>query len=262
MTYGLQTINDSGVLNIDENLKTYVYLGKYAIPDQIGMDVTIDIVCNGYPLIYFSIPQGDANRTGIAMTKLAFVVGNQWKVSFTLHNPAFLNLGLFMRVFGRLDLNYPSGSGAQFGMLVWNEAGQLVFDSNLPMHRLAGNTYDTELVLVFDVPTPTDPVNKHDHSYTLPFNMTGKSISANCRGMIYYPEYKGSYVDWDTGENIDQYDVGNFVSLYWYNGNDLVIGRVRFAGRSFETTGPVVIDYSNCHLVYSRLAVIDNNLFA
>lgn len=277
MTYGMQTSNGTNVLNIDENLKAYVYLGKWAIPDRIGAHVSITINCVGYPMVFFGVPydvsSGDPDagsntnwpafmrRHGVAMTSLVSLGGNQWRVDLSVANPSGTVLGLFIRVFGRLDLNFPNGSGQQYGALVWNASSQLVFDSNLPMLRLAGNTYDTELILTPATPASNQVNSACDALVNLPFGLQNKSIAANARGVIHEPYGDGGYQDWDTGQWIDQYKVLAFESLYWASGNQLQVRRIALEEHGYESSLPFFIDNSRCQTVYSRLAVIDNSLF-
>lgn len=260
MTYGLQTINGANVLTIDENLKTYVFVAKYAIPSEQGASVYVDFACNGYPLVYFQVPWNTNTRSGISMTSLSPNGTNVWRAYFSIQNLTGADLGLYLRVFGRLDLNFPNGSGDFYGVRAWNASGLLIFDSNVKMHRLAGNTYDTELVLTANVPTGSQPANQYDASTTVPFSMQNKSIAANCRGIIHYPEYIGTYTQFD-GTVVDQYDVRAFESIYWSNGTQLTVARVYLNDQVIETASPMTIDLSKYQTVYSRLSVIDNNLF-
>ncbi len=277
MTYGMQTSNGSNVLNIDENLKAYVYLGKWEIPDRIGQYVSITFACVGYPMVFFSLPHavtaGDpgpgsntnwpafTKRHGVALTALVPLGGNQWRVDMSVSNPSGSALGMFVRVFGRLDLNYPNGSGEAYGAQVWNASSQLVFDSNLRMLRLAGNTYDVELVLGAGVPAYNEVNSACDAVVGVPFDMQGKSICASTRGVIYAPYADGGYKDWDTGEWWDQYQILHFETLYWSTGSQVHARRIATSVNRYETPLPFVIDNSRCQTVYSRLAVIDNSLF-
>lgn len=277
MTYGMQTTNGANVLNIHEGMKAYVYLGKWAIPDQLGARVSVTINCAGYPMVFFGVPYNISNgdpgagsntgwpaftkRHGISLTSLVPLGSNQWRLDLSVANPSSTALGLFVRVFGRLDLNYPTGSGQQFGMQVWDASSQIVFDSNLRMLRLAGNTYDTEIVL-----SPQNPSSSHVNSacdvvVNVLFDMQNKSICANARGVIYEPYGNGGYQDWDTGQWIDQYEILHFETLYWSTGSQLHARRIALGSHSYETPLPFVIDNSRCQTVYSRLAVIDNSLF-
>ncbi|MFZ6686577.1 hypothetical protein ACO0K0_02380 [Undibacterium sp. SXout11W] len=276
MTYGMQSINGSNVLNIDENLKAYVYAGKYAIPDTAKTAV-VTFSCVGYPMLFFGVPHnvsaGDPTgsssigwtgyiaRHGVSLAKLVSSGANQWTAYLTVANPSNSSLGLFLRVFGRLDLNYPSGSGQQFGMQVFNASSQLVFDSNLKMLRLAANTYDIEVTLSAAVPNGTQGNSACDAIINVPFDMSGKSICANSRAIIHWPYQIGSYTQFDTGLLINQYQILNFESLYWSTGSQLHVRRIATSNSEYETPSSFVIDNSTAQTVYSRLAVIDNSLF-
>lgn len=277
MTYGMQTSNGANVLNIDENLKAFVYLGKWAIPDRDGEHVSVTITCVGFPMVFFNLPyaisageppasdnmgwQACMRRNGVAMTALVPLGGNQWRLDFSVSNPADVPFGLFVRVFGRLDLNFPNGSGESYGAQIWNASSQLVFDSNLRMLRLAGNTYDTELVLTPSNPAADQANSTYDLLVNLPFSMLNKSISASARGIIYQPYNDGGYNDWDTGVWWDNYKILTYESLYWASGNQLQVRRIGLNVSYYKSPVPLVIDNSRCQTVYSRLAVIDNSLF-
>lgn len=259
MTFGIRTANGNAIVNIDESKRAMVYLGKAAIPDQIPHP-TVDISCKGVPTVYFGIPVGRSDRAGVAVTGMKSIGTDLWRVSLTVFNPAGAALGLYLRWFGLLDLNYPNGSSVNWGMRAWDGSGRIIFDSGLKMHRLAGNTYGTELVLPGSVPVNSDPVGQYDTSASVPFSLAGKSIKANARGMVFYPQYIGSYNDFD-GTLVDQYTKKTFETVYAGSGSTLNVMRVVTDQINFETTKPQTVDFSRLQTVYSRLAVIDNASF-
>lgn len=260
MTYGFRAVNTNGVVTIDEKSKTYAYLGVYAIDDQ-SLHTSIDVDCVGFPFIYFSLPYGRSDRAGIAQTGLHSIGVNRWRISFTVYNPSSAALGLQCRVFGRTDLNFAGGSGNPWGFFLFTPAGELLFDSNLPMHKLAGNTYSYELTLTAQVPTGADSPTKYDASFVMPFDLAGKSLCANTRGIVRYPEYWGGYQDWDTGQWIDQYQIRKFETVFYAQGAQLIAARVYEFDGIVEVTTPLTVDFSKLQTVYSRVAFIQNNRF-
>jgi hypothetical protein len=272
MSMGIKTYNSQGNLTIDENFAGYAYLGKYRIPDISPADVTFQ--CQGFPLVFFSLPYNVPDGTGqtgglttdskigVAMIMLKDNGNGTWTATF-ISNTGYSgnSLNLYMRVFGRVKDNWPSGATDAYGLRVSNASGQCVFDSNLRMLKLAANTYDTEITLIGDTPGYDDPNNKYDSSITLPIDLNNKSISATTRGTMYMPYNDYGYPDWD-GSNqwIDHYTVMAYNTLYAASNNSLQIKRCSYYYNSFEVMGVFFVAYSPM-TVYSRLAVIDNTQF-
>lgn len=274
MRMGFQAKNlAKGNITIDSSLRAYVYLGKYAIPSQIGAHPMVDFQCKGMPQLYFDVPYNitaqdvgttglDAfrSRTGMCLRKLESLGGDSWRATMTINNYNGPPLALFLRVFGRLDLNPPARPYG-YGLLVRTlEEKALVFLSGKRMLRLAGDTYDVELTLPWPVP-PSDsaPASGQDTAVNLPFSMQGKSISANTRGMVSMPYYLYSYND--DGRIMDSYTVMHYESLFWASGNQLQMRRIAASEDSMDVSGSLIIDNSKCQTVYSRLSVIDNSQF-
>lgn len=259
MTFGMKTWNGSTIVTIDDNTRAMVYMGKAAIPDQYAHP-TVDISCKGVPTVYFGIPVGRSDRAGVAVTGIKAVGTDLWRVSLTVYNPSGAALGLYLRWFGLLNLNYPNGSAEGWGVRAWDGSSRLIFDSGLKMHRLAGNTYATELVLLPSVPDRNEAKNAYDTSAVLPFSLTNKSIRANARGTVRFPEYVGTYTDFDHTV-VDQYNKKTYETVYAGSGSTLNVMRVVTDEIMFETAIPLLIDMSKYQTVYSRLAVIDNAVF-
>ncbi|WP_428718587.1 hypothetical protein [Undibacterium curvum] len=254
-------VNGNNAISIDDSTHAYAYLGKYPVPNSPRY-CDVDVTCVGVPLVYFSVPYGRTDRAGVAMAGLRSLGGNAWRVSLLVNNPGNVDLGQSIRIFGRVDLNFPAGSGVPAGLRIWSLVDRgLVFDSGLRMHKTAGNTSAIELTLTPSVPTGAQPVSAYDTNFAIPFDMADKSICANTRGVVRYPELIGGYNDWDTGQWIDQYMLRQFTTVYWANGSALTAARVGFDERIFEHTGPYVVSLENFQTVYSRLAVIDNTKF-
>ena len=275
MSYGFRARNINGHVTIDENLIGYAYLGKHVLPSQVG-NTYVDFTCVGVPLVYFDVPynrtqeeQGTAtslarfrSRTGVCMVKLQDLGSNNWRAHFMIANYNGPDLGLYIRVFGKIHLNFAASAGAHYGLRVRNSAGEVVFDYEAPMMALAGDTYGTEILLKPDVPMmDTDNADKYDTAVSVPFNMANKSICATTRGVIHYPyDVAGSY-DVGSGQFIDTYEVMAYYSMYWANGSTLYARRVGGDSTQFQDVPGLIIDNSNCVPTYSRLAVIDNTRY-
>lgn len=274
MRYGIETKNlDKGNITISGDLRAYRYLGKYIIPSLLGDYVTVDVICNGVPQIYFQVPYNITaqdvgvigidsylSRTGVALSKLQQINSTTWRVALIVNNFNGPDLNLYMRVFGRVDLNPPTG-GARYGLEVYNTDRQLIFSSAARMLRLAGDTYNTQLSLPWQLPFnyETDRADMYDTSVNLPFNMAGKSICANTRGSIYNPYNVGGYMS--DGQWVNQYQILKFHTLYWANSSTLYTRRISTSITSTETTEILTVDTSQCQEVFSRLSVIDNSKF-
>lgn len=275
MSYGVRTKNlQSGYTTIDDKLRSYRYMGKFLIPTTSGTQPTVVFTCVGFPQIYHDVPYNITaqentsspyarmlSRSGISLARLDNLGGSTWRATFTLNNTNGPAYPWYMRVFGRLDLNPVAASG--YGFRLWNlEERQLIFDSFCRPLRLAGDTYNTELMLPYLVPDTNDStanVEQYDTWVDLPFNMAGKSIHATARGLMHWPYFAGNYME--DGQLIYRYDVCDFQTLYWANGSRLYARRVGINTSTLDTAGPTSIDLSRAQIVYSRLAVIDNSQF-
>lgn len=264
MSYGVSFKNASGDFTVDENTRAYVYLGKYTVSSEITT-----ITCAGVPLIFFSVPHNDTSgesgyyRNGVYVRGLRYLGGNQWEV----RSGGGASSPIVLRVFGRLDLNYPSGvPGNSYGLRVWDAASRLVFDSGGRMLRLAGNTYDVEIKLDSRYPgyTTGDPSLNYadfDTAVSLPFSMSGKSILANTRGTRANLQQTGSVHDPGVGQELFFGIETVWTYGYWASGSTLVARNVLvsespvdFYG-AWPSTGGLLMD------AYTRLAVIDNSHF-
>lgn len=273
MRMGFQTKNlAKGNITIDSSLRAFVYLGKHAIASQIGTYPTVEFQCKGMPQLYFDVPYNitaqdagttglDAfrSRTGMCLRKLESLGGDRWRATMAINNVNGSPLALFLRVFGRLDLNPPARPYG-YGLLVRTLEGEMVFFGGKRMLRLAGDTYDVELTLPWQVP-PSDSAQAsgQDTAVNLPFSMQGKSISATTRGMVSMPYYLYSYDD--DGRIMDRYAVLHYESMYWASGNQLQVRRIAASADEMDVSGWLTIDNSKCQTVYSRLSVIDNSQF-
>lgn len=272
MTYGIQTKNlAKGNITIDSSLRGYVYMGKYLIPSQIGPYPVVEFSCAGFPQLYFEVPYNitaqdlgtsglDAlrARTGICLGKLESIGTNRWRATIVLNNFNGPPLPLYLRVFGRLDLNPPPRPWGH-GLMVRTVEGAMVFHSSKRMLRLAGDTYDVELTLPWFTPTVDQQVSVYDTVVNLPFSMQNKSIAANSRGTVSTPYYLYSYDD--DGQTKDRYAVHRYHTLYWAVGNQLQMRRIAPESQEIDSVGGLIIDNSKCQTVYSRLSVIDNLQF-
>lgn len=273
MRPGIQTKNLSkGNITIDSSLRGYAYMGKHLIPSQIGPAVDIDFQCNGVPQLYFEVPYNITgqdlgvtgldsfrSRTGVNLSKLRSLGGGTWRATVGISNFNGPALTLYLRVFGRLDLNPPAPPYGQ-GIIVRTLQNEMVFCSSKRMLRLAGDTYDVELTLPWETPANEQArADSHDTVVNLPFSMQGKSICATARGRIYTPYHLYSYPD--DGTIKDRYAILHYETMYWANGSQLHVRRIAPATEERDVMGPLLIDNSKCQAVYSRLSVIDNALF-
>jgi hypothetical protein len=272
MNFGFNALNNADIVSVDDDSTSYVYLGKFQLRDN-----DVYFRCVGYPLVFFSLPYNFRNpnegindnwgdlttNPGIAMRRLRQAPNdpNTWIATFAINLFDFPNLGLYIRVFGLLHLNFPSGSGERFGAKAWNSQGQLRFDTGCRQLRLAGNIYDTELRIDTIVASEVSGNGRTgDTVVGVPFDLGNKSIMANTRGTMLYPYTTGYYKDWDTGEDHWYIQWLWIDTLFWATGNAL------YARKS--ATGSFGTDQSNNPSVfisntptYTRVAVIDNNLF-
>lgn len=277
-SYGMEFMNGSNIFTIDESSRTFVYLGKYGPLAGATAVRDVDVTCVGFPLVFMSVPYnftaGDngANRTGLFVRRIRPLGVNLWRVSIGGCNGSEglsnISIGTELRVFGLLDLNFPTGSGEQFGAWAWDASGRLTFDSGLRMLRLAGNTYDTEIELHRLAPSldgaGLGSYTAFDTSVAMPFDLSGKSICAGGRGRIYGYEQIGEYYDPGAGYNVYQYRTWGWVNGYWASGSTLYARKVAEGGEGYlETYGTPIstIDISNLNTVYTRLSVIDNSQF-
>lgn len=276
MTYGLRTVNNSGIVSIDENSTSYVYLGKVQI-DALQGGGDIYVSCVGYPLIFFGIPYNTTNggenpasdytglqyRPAISMTRLRQAPGNAntWIVSISCN---FVNGGdpgpLYVRVFGLLHLNFPSGSSEHWGMRLWNAQGKLTFDTGCRQLRLAGNTYEIEMALNSHWPLVGQRCDSTDVAVGLPFDLANKSICANTRGTMQVPYKYNSYQDFETGRTINQYRTMYVDTGYWSTSNVLYARKFSMSVDYFETEADIGVNMTENN-IYTRVAVIDNNLY-
>jgi hypothetical protein len=268
MTYGIRTINTTyGIITIDDTLPGYRYMGKYAIANGVQ---TINVSCSGFPLLFFGLPYGlsdssgsttlgsQLQRYGIHIAKVAPVSTGVWAVTVRLENPDATNLGLYLRVFGRINANPPTN--VHWGIRISGPTG-MMFDSGARMLRLAGHTYDVELALSDAVPAYGAANNSCDQNVTMPFSMSGKSICANPRGQIFMPYNYDSYFDWDGGQTINRYRTIYYDTMYYATGSQLQARKVGTNDYMFESVDPYLIGTENGHVVYTRIAVIDNSKF-
>lgn len=263
MSHGFSFSNANGGITVDENTRAFVYLGKYTLAGNY-----VDVTCAGFPLVFMSVPfnytvnDGTGadvwKRTGCCVRKIGQISTNTWRVWVSVASPASPTIEL--RVFGLLNLNYPSGvvtSGNAWGMRVWDASGRLVFDSGARMLRLAGNTYDVELRLRHEAPDFGTPA-AYDTSVALPFTMAGKSIQATGRSTIrQWVTTRAEFFDGTWIYFNDTYDWG---IGYWASGSTLYARKVVYSIGTDETSvPPSAVDTAVDS--YTRLAVIDNSQF-
>ncbi len=279
MRPGIETKNlAAGNITIDATHPAFVYIGKKAIPTgEGGRFTSVDFSCNGVPQVYFDVPYNvvgtvpGAPRTGIALCRLESLGGPSWRATF-IYSTRIVplgaggvaeDMGLSIRIFGRLDLNPPAPPYGK-GLMVRALDGSMLFYSNKRMLRQAGNTYDTQLVLKADIPTQNgnDPENVGDTYVDTPFDLAGKSILANTRGTTSGAYYQGT-VNNGEGTFEDYYDILKFNALYWASGSRLWVRRIPTDRYQYITQAGSVyfIDNSRRLPVYSRLSVIDNSQF-
>lgn len=278
MSYGFRAANASGIINVDEDSTTYVYLGKTEFNLNLQGRQDVSINCVGYPLIFIEVPynvnpETTANtytylplRVGVAMTRLRQSSSNPnvWIVTVNCNygnSSPGANARLQLRVFGLLHRNFPSGSAGGYGARAWTSAGQLSFDTGFRQLRLAGNTYDTEINVNANYPlTNTADVRASDTSVTLPFSMANKSIMANTRNCMVIPYKYNTYKDFDTGQDINQYVYMYIDTGFWASGNTLY-SRKFSTYSTTEDTAAERVAQGAWQGTFSRLAIIDNSLF-
>lgn len=272
MTYGIKCVNNGNIVSVDEDATTYVYLDKF----QITGPGEYTFHCAGYPLVFFDIPynvnypqEHDTGkffdlqyRAGLAMRRLRPhpSVADYWLVTFSCNMPDIAQRGMYYRVFGLLHRNFPNGAGDRYGARLWNSQGQLSFDSGCRQLRLAGNTYDTELVINSRLPDEvSEPPTIGDTVVGVPFDLAGKSIMANTRGTMLYPYTTDHYTDFETGQDV--YTVSWFWidALFWATGNALYSRKCWIDEYTTRGGSPSVV--TSVNNIYTRVAVIDNALF-
>jgi hypothetical protein len=264
MSYGFRAFNNAGIVSVDEDSQSYIYLGKVAYSPYTRREEIV-IFCSGYPLIFFDVPYNVGPITGnsvaaqiaVAMIRLRPHPNGDpraWIVTMCSNCP---NVG-YLRVFGLLHRNYPSGSGEQYGARLWNSSGQLTFDTGFRQLRLAGNSYDTELLITGNTPH-FNAAGGIDTSVSLPFDMSDKSIMANTRGTIADAYMYGSYTDWENNQYIEQWAIDYCDTGFWSSGNTLYARKFSVFSSTFESGGISIVGGGQS--TYTKVAVIDNNLF-
>lgn len=289
MTYGFTCKNTNNIVTISDTARGHVYLGKYG-PYTTPGEFTVDVTCAGFPTVFISVPYnytaGDGGaagtgayygahiRSGAFIRRVTHLGGTAWRITVVAVNADYYRaasqgsggwspMPITLRVFGRLDLNYPSGvPGNPYGMRVWDPNGGLVFDSNARMLRLAGNTYDVELLLKKDYPGFSGNVraeaSSYDTSVSLPFSMAGKSIQATSRALVtHYEADRAEYFDgtWEYTYVTYQWATG-----YWASGSTLYVRKLLYGVGS--ESFPYTVNVSNTAAdSYTRLAVIDDSQF-
>jgi len=268
----LNVQNSRGHLTVTRDYVGYGYLSKAAIPATQGI-YDIWVSCVGTPRIFFDIPYNVADssgqgyqqalgKAGVAMAGLRSGGTNAWIVTVIVNPGDSGSLpGLYIRVFGRVDLNWPSGSSRVPNLKIWTDAQKLCFDAGVRMLKLAGDTYETELILTNAVPGLYDPNNNCDAAITLPFSMANKSIAAQTRSTLSYPYNYGSYPPFDgSPEEIYQYHIITYNTLFAASGSQLQIKRCGTSDSFTEVPGGMGV-VTTSKPAYSRLAVIDNTKF-
>ena len=272
MTVAINAVNARGHLTITRDYVGYGYLGKVSIPSYPGLH-EINFTCIGMPRIFFSIPYNVTDssgqgwrdvqtKAGVALAGLRSNGGNSWTAKVFVGAPVSGTLpGHYLRVFGRVASNWPTGSGRVPNLKIWSDAQQLCFDAGVRMLRLAGDTYNTELALTARVPGETDANDIYDVSVPLPFDLANKSIAASTRSTIFYPYWYDSYEEWDGGNvTVNRYDIKHYNTLYAASGSQLKVKRCATDFSLYEQYGPFYITNTGVPS-YSRLAVIDNTKY-
>lgn len=278
---GFRSLNNSNnIISVDTDSWSYVYLGKVQIDSSDRREQDYYITCVGYPLVFIQVPynsrgSGDNDaavghgnlilRSGVQIVRVRPGPNpNSWFISvranFTNYPSAVSLPVIFLRVFGKLHDNFPNGSGQPAGLRLRNTANQLIFDTGCRQLRLAGNTYNAELALQSAVPLDSDRVDRYDTAVAFPFSMENKSVMANTRGDVVYPYYTGHYEQFDPPASIDQYDIESVTSLFWASGNTLYAKKASVNTDRLDTEANIII-VTNGSVTYTRVAVIDNNLF-
>ena len=265
MTALSRVVNSRGHYTIDRERDGYGYIGKYALAGGIS---SVTFPCLGFPLVFFSIPYNQPDP-GAKTVENAYGEGRPGTVLIGVKNngngtwtaTAISGAGEYLRVFGKVSQNWPNGSGRVPNLKLRGDDGTLHFDAGLRMLKLAGDTYDMELVLDHQVPGWKEPTNKYDRSYAVPFDLNNKSIAAACRCTIGMPYDYGVRTDWDTGQSYTQWHMPYYDTLYAGSGSNLQVKRcITENDPDFETTGFYNVGASSI-TTYSRLAVIDNTKY-
>ena len=266
MSYGFRAANANGIVNIDEDSVSYVYLGKQVLTGEVT------ISCVGYPLIFFELPYNVTNNTsndgryydiknvaGVAMKRLRPhpSTPNTWIATFF----TTILSTMYIRVFGKLHLNFPNGAGQSYGARAWNSQGQLIFDTGCRQLRLTGNTYDTEILINSRFPPNYGAATNGDTALGMPFNLAGKSIMANTRGTIRVPYATGTFFDPGIGRDVYTYDYPEIESIFSASGNTLYSRKSYANSSTFERPGDQITVVQYDINFYTRVALIDNNLF-
>lgn len=164
MPWGFSATNAGKRRVVDSEKSAYGYIGKVTPAFVPGSGIAASqatFTCVGRPLLYYEL--NTTNPMGIH--RLEEVSANTWRVLTLGTNP--------VRIFGRVDLNWPNGTSANWAARLRRVSdGKVTFDSGLRMLKLAGWTAYTNLELTLD---PGDAENLLP--VTPPLNPNGRSIN-------------------------------------------------------------------------------------
>lgn len=136
--WGVTMLNEGRRVTISDRADAYVFLGKFAIPvaqPSITAVSSTTITCVGTPIIFMELTNIGSHFVWV------YPLGNdRWRLFFW-GQPNRVN---HFRVFGRVSLNRPNGSGVRWGARIKNKAtNRVTFDSGLKMLALKGYTAAT-----------------------------------------------------------------------------------------------------------------------
>ncbi|WP_152524748.1 hypothetical protein [Novosphingobium lindaniclasticum] len=164
MPWGFSALNSGSRRVVDSEKSAYAYVGKVTpafVPGSGIGNPQATFACVGRPLLYYELNASAA----MGIHRLDEVSPNTWRVLALGSNP--------IRIFGRVDLNWPEGTSANWAVRLRRVSDKKVtFDSGLRMLKLAGWTAYTNLELVMD---PSDPENLLP--VTPPLDPNGRSIN-------------------------------------------------------------------------------------
>ncbi len=151
-SYGFRAKNENGRFSVDSDRSAYGYIGRF-----VPSGSTVSFTCVGMPLVFFELDA--TNYRGIH--KIEQTSANNWTVTVMGGAP--------IRVFGRVDLNWPNGSGSAWAARLRRRSdGKVTFDSGRRMLKLAAYTADSVVT-----------ANDSSSTITPPISGVGRSIAWN-----------------------------------------------------------------------------------
>lgn len=125
MPTGFQSFNDWGTVQIDENYAAICVRNAPTITVSGFPNKTIFDVAGVSPMVFL----GDTSGVGVVVLSRVSVGANVWR--FTLMAASTVNVRIF--IYDRAPPGYSGNSGLQ----VFNEVGELTYDSGYPVLMLA-----------------------------------------------------------------------------------------------------------------------------